>query len=153
MGKHHRLRVAEPRAAYSQRPTLVADASVLAAAVFKEQGRDETRALLHGRSLHAPYLLDFEIANVSLKKLTRDRIRRETVAAALRAYGQLAIERHGVDAESMLSIAERYQLTAYDAAYLCVAERLGAPLATLDRKLGEAARAHLTDERQVHEAE
>ena len=153
MGKHHRLRVAEPRAAYSQRPPLVADASVLAAAVFKEQGRVETRALLHGRSLHAPYLLDFEMANVSLKKLTRDRVGRETVAAALRAYGRLAIERHGVDAEALLSIAERYQLTAYDAAYLCVAERLGAPLATLDGKLAEAARAHLTDERQIQEPE
>ena len=125
---------------------------MLVAAVFKEQGRDEARALLHGRSLHAPYLLDYEIANVSLKKLTRDRIGREAVAAALRAYGQLAIERHGVDAESMLSIAERYQITAYDAAYLCIAERLGAPLATLDSELAEAARAHLTSERQVHEA-
>ena len=78
---------------------------------------------------------------------------RETVAAALRAYGRLAIERHGVDAEALLSIAERYQLTAYDAAYLCVAERLGAPLATLDGKLAEAARAHLTDERQIQEPE
>jgi predicted nucleic acid-binding protein len=53
----------------------------------------------------------------------------------------------------MLSIAERYRLTAYDAAYLCVAEQLGAPLATLDGKLAEAARAYLTSERQVHEAQ
>lgn len=153
MGKTYRLRVAEPRAAYSQRPPLVADASVLAASVFKEQGRDEARAVLHGRSLHAPYLLDFEIASVSLKKLTRDRVPRDTVSAALRAYGELTIERHGVDAEAMLAIAERYRLTVYDAAYLCVAERLGAPLATLDGKLAEAARAYLTSERQVHEPE
>lgn len=124
---------------------------MLAAAVFEEQGREEARALLHGRSLHAPYLLDFEIANVGLNKLTRDRVGRETVAAALRAYGRLAIERHGVDAEAMLSIAERCQLTAYDAAYLCVAEQLGAPLATLDSRLGEAARAYLAGDRQVHE--
>ena len=153
MGKPHRLRVAEPRAAYLQRPPLVADASVLAAAVFEEQGRDEARALLLGRSLHAPHLLDFEIANVGLKKLTRDRMAPDTVAAALRAYGRLAIERHGVDAESMLSVVERYKLTAYDAAYLCVADQLGAPLATLDGKLAEAARTYLTIERQVHEPE
>ena len=151
MAKPHRLRVAEPRAAYSQRPPLVADVSVLAAAVFEEQGRDAARALLHGRSLHAPYLLDFEIASVGLKKLTRERVVRDKVAAALRAYGRLAIERHGVDAESVLTIAERYRLTASDAAYLCVAERLGAPLATLDGKLAEAARAYLTNDRQVHE--
>ena len=153
MAEPHRLRVAEHRAAYSQRPPLVADASVLAAAVFEEQGHDEARALLHGRSLHAPHLLDFEIASVSLKKLTRDRMARDTVAAALSAYGRLAIERHSVDAEAMLAIAERYRLTTYDAAYLCVAERLGAPLATLDGKLAEAARAYLTNDRQVHEPE
>jgi predicted nucleic acid-binding protein len=153
MGKTYRLRVAEPRAAYAQRPPLVADASVLAAAVFKEQGRDEAHALLHGRSLHAPHLLDFEIASVSLKKLTRDRMARATVSAALSAYGRLAIERHSVDAEALLVIAERYRLTTYDAAYLCVAERLGAPLATLDSKLAEAARAYLTNDRQVHEAD
>ena len=146
-----RLQVAEPKAAYPHRSPLVADASVIAAALFGEGGHAEAIALLHGRSLHAPYLLDFEIASVGLKKLTRERVARDAVGAALQAYGQLAIERHGVDAESMASIAERYRLTAYDAAYLCVAERLGAPLATLDGKLGEAARVYLTNERQVHE--
>jgi predicted nucleic acid-binding protein len=123
----------------------------MAAALFGEGAHAEVIALLHGRSLHAPYLLDFEIASVGLKKLVRDRVARDAVAAALRSYGQLAIERHGVDAESMLAIAERCRLTVYDAAYLCVAERLGAPLATLDAKLGEAARAYLTNERQVRE--
>ena len=67
--------------------------------------------------------------------------------------GQLAIERHGVDVESMRSVAERYRLTAYDAAYLCVAESIGAPLATLDTKLADAARAHLAGAPQIHEPE
>jgi predicted nucleic acid-binding protein len=129
----------------------VADASVLAAAVFKEQGRDEARALLHGRSLHAPHLLDFEIANVSLKKMRRDNLPAETVVEALRAYRRFPIERHAVDLERMTTLAQRYGLTAYDAAYLCVADELAAPLATLDEKLGEAARAYLSHHRQIHE--
>jgi predicted nucleic acid-binding protein len=151
VSKPYRLRVAEPRAAYSWRPPLVADASVLAAAVFKEEARDEARALLHGRSLHAPHLLDFEIANVALKKMRRDRVAGEAVAEALRAYRRLPIERHDVDLERMTVLAQRYGLTAYDAAYLCVADELAAPLATLDDKLGEAARVYLTSHRQVHE--
>jgi predicted nucleic acid-binding protein len=151
MGRLHRLRVAEPRAAFAWRPPLVADASVLAAAVFREQACEEARALLRGRSLHAPQLLDFEIANVSLKKLKRDRLGMEAVAEALRAYGRLPIERHAVDLERMTALAQRYGLSAHDAAYLCVADELGAPLATLDDKLGEAARIYLTSHRQVHE--
>ena len=36
-----------------------------------------------------------------------------------------------------------YGLSAYDAAYLWLAAQLKAPLATFNRKLGEAAQAHL----------
>jgi predicted nucleic acid-binding protein len=149
--RSRQLQVAEPKGAYANRAPLVADASVMAAALFGESGHAEAIALLHGRSLHAPHLLDLEFTSVGLKKLTRERLPRETVVTALRAYRQLEIERHAVDVESTLSIAERYKLTAYDAAYLCVADQLGAPLATLDGKLAEAARAYLTSERQLHE--
>ena len=147
----HRLRVAEPKAAYARRPPLVADASVIAAALFGETGHEEALALLHGRALHAPYLLDCEIASVGLKKLKADRVSLESVSLALQAFARLPIERHGVAAESLLVVAERYRLTAYDAAYLCVAEELGAPLATLDEKLAEAAGRYLAAESQVHD--
>jgi len=139
-----RLHVAEPRVAYLNRPPLVADASVIAAALFGEPGHAEVLALLRGRSLHAPHLLDYEIASVGLKKLRRETVSKETVTAALHQYGRLHIERHAVDAQSVASVAERHGLTAYDAAYLCVAEQLEAPLATLDERLGNAARTHLT---------
>ena len=150
-GSSRRLQVAEPKSAYPHRAPLVADASVMAAALFGESGHAEAIALLHGRSLHAPHLLDFEFASVGLKKLTRERLPRDSVVTALRAYRELEIERHDVNAEAILTIAERYKLTTYDAAYLCIAGELGAPLATLDNKLGEAARAYLTNDRQVHE--
>ena len=139
----HRLHVAEPRVAYLNRPPLVADASVVAAALFGEAGQAEAFALLRGRSLHAPHLLDYEIASVGLKKLRREAVSSEAVAAALRTYERLHIERHAVDAQGVASIAERHGLTAYDAAYLWVAEQLEAPLATLDERLGNAARTHL----------
>lgn len=126
------------------------DASIIAAALFDESGCAEATALLHGRALHAPHLLDHEIASVGLKKMRRERVSGEVVAAALQAYARLPIERHTVDVASVVAIAERYALTAYDAAYLLVAEQLAAPLATLDETLAIAARAHLAD-REVHE--
>jgi predicted nucleic acid-binding protein len=129
----------------------VTDASVIAAALFGEDGHAEALALLHGRTLHAPHLLDNEIANVGLKKLRRERLAREAIVAALQAYARLPIERHAVDAESVVAIAERHGLTAYDAAYLHVAEQLDAPLATLDEKLAAAALRHLAPDDKVHE--
>lgn len=147
-----RLHVAEPKSAYFHRPALVADASVIAAALFGEAGRAEAVALLHGRALHAPHLLDLEIASVGLKKRRRQNVSGEVVAAALLAYGRLPIERHAVDAATIVVIGERYGLTAYDAAYLCVAEQLTAPLATLDDQLAAAARDYLAANGQVHES-
>ena len=117
----YHLHVAEPKSAYLQRPPLVTDASLIAAALFGEKGRGEAVALLRGRTLHAPHLLDYEIASVGLKKLRRESISHEVVAAALQAYARLPIERHAVDAETIVMIAAPYGLTAYGAAYLHIA--------------------------------
>ncbi len=149
--RSHRLHVAEPKSAYLHRPPLVTDASVIAAAFFGESNSDEAIALLRGRTLHAPHLLDHEINSVALKKLRREGVAWAAVAAALQAYGQLAIERHSVNTETVVAVAQRYRLTAYDAAYLVVAEQLTAPLATLDESLADAAREHLASGDQVHE--
>jgi predicted nucleic acid-binding protein len=126
---------------------------VIAAALFGEGGRAEAVALLHGRALHAPHLLDYEIASVGLKKLRRENLSHDVVTAALQTYAGLPIERHAVEAETVVAIAKRYGLTAYDAAYLHVAEQLTAPLATLDEQLAAAARAYLATDREVHESE
>jgi predicted nucleic acid-binding protein len=145
-----RLRIAEPKTAYLHRPALVADATVIAAALFGEDGQAEALALLHGRTLHAPHLLDHEIASVALHKLRREGLAPDTIAAALDAYTRLPIERHAVDAAAVVMIAERRGLTAYDAAYLHVAECLTAPLATLDDRLAAAAQSHLAAD-HVHD--
>jgi predicted nucleic acid-binding protein len=135
--------VAEPPAAYARRPRIVADATVLAAAVFAEGEWPQAVALLQGRALAAPHLVDYEMTNVALKKLRRGRLAGDTVAASLDAYSGLAIERHAVDPPAVLALAHRYDLTAYDAAYLWLAERLEAPLATFDAALARAAQDHL----------
>jgi predicted nucleic acid-binding protein len=99
--------------------------------------------LLQGRAITAPHLVDYEMTSVALKKLRRERLPDAAVAAALGAYTALAIERHAVDPTAVLTLAQHYTLTAYDAAYLWLAERLEAPLATFDALLARAAQEHL----------
>lgn len=137
------LRVAEPASAYSRRPRLVADATVLAAALFGEAEQQQAAALLQARSLCAPHLVDYEMANVALKKLRRERLAESAVLACLEVYAALDLERHAVAVGPVLALAQRYQLTAYDAAYLWLAEQLEAPLATFDAQLATAAERHL----------
>jgi predicted nucleic acid-binding protein len=136
------LIVAEPPASLARRPRLVVDASVVAAAVFAESSLAEALAWMRGRLLVAPALIDCEIANAALGKVRRQKLPIAAAAAALEVFAGLELERHGIDATRVFALAARYELTAYDAAYLWLAERLEAPLATFDDRLGRAARAH-----------
>lgn len=138
-----RLVLAEPPAAYARRPRLVVDASVVAAVLFSERSGQHALAWMQGRALCAPALIDFELASAALQKVRRRSISEDAAAAALEALAALEIERLGVDATASLRLAGRYGLTVYDAAYLWLAEALGAPLATFDERLGDAARRHL----------
>ena len=133
--------VAEPRAAYRVRQPLVVDCSLLATVLFDEPERDEALERLAGFELYAPHLLDFEIASVALKKSRQGLA--EVAACALIDYGALALKQRPIDLQAQVALALRYDLSTYDAAYLWLAADLKAPLATLDRRLGEAAQRHL----------
>ena len=136
------LYVAEPPAAYLMRPPLVVDCSVLSAALFEEETRDQALSLLTGKTLHAPYLLDHEIISVALIK-GRLGWPESVITLALSDYAQHDIELHRTAAEAQHQLALRYKLSAYDAAYLWLAAELKAPLATFDQKLAAAAQTHL----------
>lgn len=134
--------LAELPPAYRMRPPLVIDCSVLSAALFQEETRDEALRMMAGRTLHAPDLLDHEMASVALKK-ARLGWPEAAITLALGDYAQHDIELHRTVTEAQYGLALRYKLSAYDAAYLWLAAELRVPLATFDAKLATAARAHL----------
>ncbi len=137
------LIVAELPPAYQSRLPLVVDASVLTAAVFAESNSEQALQWMRGRALHAPQLVDYELANAALNKLRRKQASAEAAAAALSAFSALDIARRPTALEEVFKLAAQWRLTAYDAAYLWLAAELKAPLATFDARLGEAAKAHL----------
>jgi predicted nucleic acid-binding protein len=137
-----RMIVAEPPVAYRVQPPLVIDASVIGALLFDEPERDQAEAWMRGKQLFAPQLLDYEIANVAVSKL-RKGLGLATTEMALRAYESTEVQLLDVDTAELVGLAERYQLSAYDVAYLWLAAEMRAPLATFDRRLGEAAQRHL----------
>jgi len=136
------LYVAEPAAVWLQRPPVVADCSVVAALVFAEPACDDAAALLSHKAVHAPALLPFEVANVARTKC-RAGLEAQQMASALRDFAEQRIALHPVPPDAMAQLALRYELSAYDAAYLWLAAELKAPLATFDRRLAQAAREHL----------
>lgn len=116
------------------------DASALAAVLFGEPAAERMAARLGDRELLAPTLLPHELGSVGLKKLERHPSQREAIRQALGLFSRLDVRQVEVPLPEVVALAEAESLTAYDAAYLWLARKLGCELATLDRGLEAAAR-------------
>ena len=126
---------------------MVIDASVALAWCFKDEITDDLIAILRqlqNGAAAVPVLWPIEVANVLA---LAERRRRISAAESAQLVDLLETLDINVDAEAptlafgrILDLARAERLTAYDASYLELAMRLGVPLATKDRALGEAAR-------------
>ena len=84
----------------------------------------------------------FEVRNALLVGERRGRMDATQVAEIVAQLDALPIHLdREPDGHAIIALARAHRLTFYDAAYLELARRLDAPLATLDRKLAAAARA------------
>lgn len=121
---------------------VVSDASVVLG-WFHAEGEEEvsdSRALLaaHQAQKIALLVLDltpYEVGNALLRG--RPRANGEQVGIVLQALSEIcpAVRPDVDDLRLAAELAERDDLTLYDAAYAAVSQRRGATLATLDRKL------------------
>jgi predicted nucleic acid-binding protein len=93
--------------------------------------------------LHVPALWWFECANALVVARRRNRLserQSEHLARLLAALPLItALSPSGDDLTRLSRIARKHGLSAYDAAYLDLADRLTAGLASLDRRLVKAA--------------
>lgn len=91
-----------------------------------------------------PGLWALEAANVIAKAEARQLLTEAHASAFVATLLRLNIRADGATTSHALGetlhIARRYKLSAYDAAYLELALREGAPLATLDADLAKAAK-------------
>lgn len=86
-------------------------------------------------SVHVPHLADVEVPNV-LRRLVMDGVVSEALAReALSDFQDLDLSRHAHEPLLDRVWALRKNVSAYDAAYLALAEVLGATLLTCDRRL------------------
>lgn len=120
-------------------PVVVCDSSALVALLLDSgpAGRWAAEAL-DGRGLAAPSLLPFEVANVIRRQELADRASPDQAALAHRDLLDLQIQLWPHETVASRIWEHRENLTAYDAAYVAVAELLGCPLVTLDTRIAGA---------------
>lgn len=95
--------------------------------------RIESRIYSRNESLHAPHLLDLEVAQVFRRLVREQTITPGRAEEAIEDLLALRITRypHFILLPGIWKL--RHNFSAYDAAYMVLAERLGAPLVSRDR--------------------
>jgi predicted nucleic acid-binding protein len=93
--------------------------------------------------LHAPQICDLEVASAFGRLLRTGIIAERQAAELLTLYAALPLRLHGHRPLLARCVTLRANFSAYDAAYVALAERLGSPFLTRDRRLARAVRRHV----------
>lgn len=129
--------------------SFVLDASVTLAWYFEEERTADSEVLLDRVAISGalvPLIWRYEVANGLLVAVRRGRIAADYRDASLADLDRfpITIDRTGIDGvawAATLSVADRWALTVYDAAYVELAQRREMPLATRDRAMRIAAQS------------
>ena len=122
----------------------VVDCSFVAAFFLQEKEGTRFEKLLltskeNGEVIQVPALFELEIFNVFLMAMRQGRITREAAREMRLDLAALGIESQSSSnarsLETIFELADRHDLTCYEAAYLELAIRRGGKLKTLDRDL------------------
>lgn len=127
---------------------IVIDASVVLKWYLSDED-DGERALeiLDGHasdrlSLHAPALLEFEVANCLATAKRRGRVDTDDALKAMEGFIGLGIGLYPLSPlfPKVLDYSDRYKISAYDAAYVALADDLKTYVVTADKRLFNSIR-------------
>jgi len=114
---------------------IVVDASVALAALLNA---GPARSALSTEQLHAPHLVDSEVANALRRGVIGGQLEGETGWAALDTWRRLGLTRYPVFSVRDRVWELRHNLSACDASYVALAELLDCSLLTADARLAGA---------------
>lgn len=120
---------------------IVLDASAVVSILFNSGPDAEPireRIESPGESIHVPHLLDIEVLHVLRRQTLRGPLAGKRAATGLQDLENIKMTRY-YHAPLLGRIWDlRENVTAYDAAYVALAEALDAPLVTMDERLARA---------------
>lgn len=126
---------------------MIIDASVILRAFFPDESQEQAQAVIRDHvagkiALKAPNLLPYEVSNAVWQAERRGRIGTGKTGEIISSVEGLDIEILAFDWGEMLPMARKFERSAYDAAYLTLAEKLGETLITGDERLYNAVKDH-----------
>ncbi|HTT81214.1 MAG TPA: type II toxin-antitoxin system VapC family toxin [Stellaceae bacterium] len=120
---------------------IVLDASAVTEVLLRLSAVAAVERRVHDmrETLHAPHFIDLEVAHVVRRYVMRGEIAEERGRLAIEGLADFPMNRHP-HVDLLPRIWQlRHNLSAYDAAYVALAETLDAPLVTRDRRLAASS--------------
>jgi predicted nucleic acid-binding protein len=119
---------------------IVIESSAMVDALVGDPANPDLLALLADEELHAPALLDFEVASALRGHVLGGKLDPVKLEEAVEDFIAFRIERHPMTnlVGHMLDLRDNF--TVYDAAYLVLALALETPIVSADAKLRQATR-------------
>ncbi|MES1262318.1 MAG: type II toxin-antitoxin system VapC family toxin [Acidobacteriota bacterium] len=118
---------------------IVVDASAVLEILKQTENGFRLESLLADDELHAPHLIDLEVATILRRWVIHGEMSLMQAGQALEQFLQMPLQRHA-HTNLLLEVWKlRHNLTAYDASYLTLAHFLGAELVTMDDGLRKMA--------------
>lgn len=126
--------------AENTRKTFVVDASFVLAFLMPDESRLEIDSIFNQFkssliNLTASPILPFEVTNGLKSALLKKRVTKDYCLNRMEEFFNYKIETKEINFKEVFLLAEKYNLTIYDASYLWLNKKFDAPLLTFDKKL------------------
>lgn len=118
---------------------IVVDTSVIIAVLLNEPIKGSLVEVTSEATLYAPASLHWEIGNALSAMFKQKRISLDQAQKALRIYKQIVLNLIEVDLGKSIQVSSDHAIYAYDAYFIVCAQKLHAPLLSLDKGLNSAA--------------
>jgi predicted nucleic acid-binding protein len=119
---------------------IVIEASAMVDALIDDPANPDLLALIADSELHAPSLIDYEVASALRGHALGGKLANAQLEDAADDFHAISIHRYPLSAMIRDVLDLRDNFTVYDAAYIVLAQALEVPLVTVDAKLAEARR-------------
>jgi predicted nucleic acid-binding protein len=119
---------------------IVIESSAMVNALVGDPANTGLLAVLADEELHAPALLDFEVASALRGHALGGKLDPVRLEEAVEDFVAFRIERHPMTSLLGHVLDLRDNFAAYDAAYVVLAQALDSPVVSADAKLREATR-------------
>ena len=118
---------------------IIADTNIFLAVALDEPEKKNIIKLTAGSDIISPEILPYEIGNALSAMVKRKRVTEKEALAAQAAANRIPVRLVDADIPNSLEIALNFNIYAYDAYFLQVAQAFSCPLMTLDKRMMQVA--------------